>query len=96
MKTNPQVVVKIDSEAACKCLQVCGERLAVSFWERQVGGPGLAGWRQKPSGLGSPTGPPPAAPRCLSHDCGPRILYPSNATMENLDSSDCDGERASE
>lgn len=48
VKTNPQVVVKIDSEAACKCLQVCGERLAVSLWERQVGGPGLA-----PEALGS-------------------------------------------
>ena len=42
VKTNPQVVVKIDSEDACKRLQVCGERLAVSLWERQVGGPGLA------------------------------------------------------
>lgn len=93
MKTNPQVVVKIDSEAACKCLQVCGERLAVSFWEQQVGGPGLA---PEALGSGQPYRAPPAAPRCLSHDCGPRIPYPSNATMENLDSSDCDGERASE
>lgn len=41
-ENEPQVVVEIDTEDACKCLQVCGERLAVSLWERQVGGPRLA------------------------------------------------------
>lgn len=55
---NPQVVVKIDSEDACKHPQVCSERLAVSLWEQQVVGRGCT--RLAPEALRS--GQPYQAP----------------------------------